>query len=228
MRSDYVENKERDQDRVEASFDHFKRWGFVIFPENQRIYENIANEMSIGTILEAGCGSGTGAGILSRSGYKVTGTDKLAQNVKFAQALYPWIQFDQWDVAERPYYKKHSVVVCVEAIEHIKDYRAAVKNLIDSAHNEVWISTPNGGRTDEKQPSNEFHVREFTVDEMLEIIGKHKVEIYHWDTMEKLDKNTKVHPLIYKIIHEHRPYSKVRQFGTWNFIPRVRQTSKAT
>ena len=66
--------------------------------------------------------------------------------------------------------------MCVEAIEHIGNYKQAIKNLIASATKEVWISTPIQDKP-EYPPSNPYHVREFTRDEFLELIGDYKVDI---------------------------------------------------
>ena len=195
----YKENPEREQDRFEDTFDHFKRFGFVLFPQNKRIYENLYKLIWGRSVLEAGCGQGTGTAILSRATTaNIIGTDKIEKNIKFAKELYSWIDFEVWDISKNPFRKKKDVVICVEAIEHIKNYRQAIKNLINSAKKEVWISTPNKLET-ENQPSNPFHVKEFTVKEMLEMIGNYKVKILHWDTFEVLDENTKVNPLVYYI-----------------------------
>ena len=174
----YKENKERDQDRTQDALDHFKQWGFVIFPENQKIYEYVAHNLKGDTGLEAGCGNGVGSGIIA-SGVnllKYTATDKLERNVKFAKALFPWINFDIWDISQIPYKERFDSVVCVEAIEHIGNYKQAIKNLIASATKEVWISTPIQDKP-EYPPSNPYHVREFTRDEFLELIGDYKVDI---------------------------------------------------
>lgn len=171
-----AENKERDQDRMFDLFDHYKRWGFILFPENEKIYNYLASEAK-GSILEAGCGNGVGTGILAANHpYKVVGTDKIEGNVKFAQAIFPWIHFEVWDISKQPFGTKFDTVVCVETIEHVKNYREAIKNLISSATKEAWISTPMPDKP-EYPPSNPYHVREFTEEEMREMIGDYKIEI---------------------------------------------------
>lgn len=162
-------NKELDQDRVFDTFDHYKRFGFVLFPENKQAYNFIKDKVK-GSVLEAGCGQGTGAYIIGAD----IATDKLEKNIKFARELYPNIEFDVWDISKEPYKKKADTVVCVEAIEHVEDVKSAIKNMIASANKEVWFSTPN--RKDE-HPDNPYHVREYSKEEMLELIGDYKVEV---------------------------------------------------
>jgi len=173
------ENKERDQDRVFDCFDHYKRWGYVLFPDNQKIYEHISAKIPKNwTVLEAGCGNGIGTGILavSQGVCHVFGTDKLESNIKFAKALFPSLFFFTWDIAENPYHEKFDCVVCVETLEHVKDYRSAVKNLIASATKEVWISTPIPDQR-EFPPTNPYHVRDFSEEEVLDLIGDREVEV---------------------------------------------------
>lgn len=195
-----VENKERDQDRVHDTLDHFQRFGFVMFPQNMKMYENIARMIAGKWTLEAGCGMGLGTAILSQSTTQIIGTDKLRRNVDFAKALYPWIKFDTWDLASGPYSgTPFPVVVCLEAIEHVKNYREGLKNLMLSGK-EVWVSAPN---STESPPSNPFHIREFTPAEMValikEIDPQREVEALHWDTMSPVPPNSDASPIIYHI-----------------------------
>ncbi|GAG77899.1 unnamed protein product, partial [marine sediment metagenome] len=93
-------NPEIDQDRVEDTIDHFNKFGYVMFPQQVKIYENIKEKIgNSGEILEAGCGNGLGTAILGHSNrFYVYGTDKLGKNIKFASCLYPWIKFREWDI----------------------------------------------------------------------------------------------------------------------------------
>jgi len=191
----YIENPEKDQDRVFDTFDHYKRYGQIMFKTQRIIYENIAKRVCAGSILEAGAGIGVGGHIISAT----TITDKLKDNVLFGKQLYPQANWDVWDVATEPYKTRHTAVVAVEMIEHVKKYKKGIENLIASANKEVWISTPNQIATGESQPSNPYHVREFTPKEMLQMIGKRNVQILHWETFEELDDQTLVNPLVYKI-----------------------------
>lgn len=144
-----------------------------------------------------GCGIGLGAALLSMHNDVLT-TDKLQSNIRLAKALYPWMYFEVLNIAKR-YCTGFDVAVCIDVIEHIKDYEQAMKNLIKSAK-EVWISTPNRNNSSigQEQSHNCFHVKEFTPEEMFEMIGR-QVKIYRWDTFEEVEPSTTFTPLVYQI-----------------------------
>lgn len=190
----YTENNEIDQDRVRDTIEHFEKFGYVMFPQNKKTYEWINKKKKSGLVFEAGCGMGLGSYIVNAT----LATDKLEKNIKFAQELYPRLNFKTWDISI-PRSDKFDVVVCVEAIEHIKNYRQGIKNLITIATKEVWISTPNRKASNENQPTNPYHVKEFTPEEILEMIGDYKVKILDWDTFKEVGTDTKISPLVYHI-----------------------------
>lgn len=189
-----------DQDRARDTFEHFDRFGDVMFHQQRAIYNRIAERLKpTDSVVEAGCGSGSGTAILQHwSGASIIGTDKLQRNVDFANALYPWITFGTWDMETHPPFRA-DVVVCVEALEHVGNGEGAVKNLLAAARREVWISTPNGyGKRN--PPENPYHVREYCPGEILEMIGKSGVvTILDWRTFAALPETTNVNPIVYHV-----------------------------
>jgi len=197
--TDQTTNPEIDQDRVEDTVDHFRKFGYIMFPQQVRIYENIASRTNDKNIIEAGCGNGVGSAILERTARSIIATDKLQANVDFARCLYPWIDFNVWDIQEDIGFKSTRSIVCIETIEHVANPQKAIENLINAATEEVWISTPNG-RGKPRPPSNPYHVSEYTSEEMMEMIPVNTpVGILHWKTFEPLGINTNVDPLVYRI-----------------------------
>ena len=200
----YKDNPEKDQDRANDCLEIFEQTGDVLYEQNHKVYEGIAIMVHGKTVLEAGCGMGKGSYILAEHN-KVIGTDKLDKNIKFAQALYQRIYFDKWDLNGEPYPIKHDVVVCVETIEHVENWKRALANLIESATEEVWISTPNRNVLNQEGPDNPYHVHEFETKEMIDLISLlggtriKKIELLHWDTFAELPVDTKVHPIVYHI-----------------------------
>lgn len=195
-------NPEKNQDRFQDTFDHFNRWGYVLFPQDRRIYERLAETLHGRNVIEAGCGQGTGTGILSRE-CNIIGTDKEKKNVDFARALYPWISFFEWNITRNPFGETREVVVAVEVIEHVEKTQRAIDNLIASATREVWISTPNGRRLAlGSPPSNPYHVWEWTPAEIMGMFGQRKIEVYDWETWKIVDNpvDTLVDPVVYHVI----------------------------
>ncbi len=197
-------NPEIDQDRVFDTTDHFNRFGYVMFPQQVEIYQNIAKTIhTYDFLLDAGCGNGVGTALLDRRDNRtgrglVTGADKLERNTDFARCLYPWLAFMVWDINQAKIFNPQAdIVVCVETIEHVEYPRQAIQNLIAAAREEVWISTPNG-LNKKRPPNNKYHVCEYTPEEMLNMIGR-AAEILHWKDLSLLPLTTKVNPLVYRI-----------------------------
>lgn len=201
-------NLERDQDRVGEAAELFRKYGYVLFPQNRRVYQQIAERVRGMSVLEAGCGNGIGSAKLEAFAGAFTATDKLKVNVEFARGLYPWVDFQVWDVDGRWTGKPREAVVAVEVLEHVGDPRAALRNLIGAATREVWLSTPNGraedGTLKPRPPENEYHVLEYTTEEVVwmvrEAAPRAVVEIKHWETFAPLLLDTTVHPLVYRVI----------------------------
>jgi 2-polyprenyl-3-methyl-5-hydroxy-6-metoxy-1,4-benzoquinol methylase len=198
-------NPERDQDRAYDLYDNWTRYGYVMFPQQRSVYRwllKLAADLRVRTVLEVGCGSGQGSALFAAQGVDVVATDKLQKNVEFAQALYPWVPFQVWDVTKRSKVRAEAVMA-VEVLEHVADAPEAMRNMIDAATREVWLSTPNG-RGKSLPPTNPYHVTEFRPTEVIAQAKNHasdcRVEIRHWETFRLLDEDTDVDPLIYRVI----------------------------
>ena len=197
-----LHNPVLDQDRAEDLLDNWRKYGYVMFPQQRAIYDQIRWLVEDKTVLEAGCGNGIGTAVLSLEACVVIGTDKSERNIAFARELYPWIAFDVWDIGQPWRGKQAKAVVCVEALEHVADPQAALKNLIAAATEEVWISTPNGtGKP--RPPENPHHVCEYTPEEMAGMLGaldrKTELRVLAWDDFRLLTLDTDVSPLVYHV-----------------------------
>ena len=187
-----------DQDRVFDAIEMFDKYRQVMFIQQRTIYQHLKYEISPSDkVLEAGCGIGLGTAILATSDCSITGTDKIKKNVEFAQCVYPWLDFDVWDIT-KPTLRSADLVVAIEVLEHVVDQPSALVNLLDVADHNVWLSVPNGtGKP--FPPENPHHTREYTPQEMLDMIGPFHVDIRCWETWKKLDVDTLVDPLVYRI-----------------------------
>ncbi len=199
-------NPEVDQDRAFDLYDTYRKYGYVMFPQQRKIYQQLQSHCNGKHVLEVGCGNGVGSAMLSRVALSFFATDKSENNIKFARELYPWVNFGVGDVQEQSS-SRTQVVVAVEIIEHVANPATALRNLINVATETVWISTPNGRLTQhEKPPSNPYHVAEYTPEEMLGMIhgacaGRPvKVYIYAYDDFKTpLTIDTDKNPLVYRI-----------------------------
>ena len=145
-------------------------------------------------IVDVGCGIGAGSNVLSQEADFVWGIDKNERSVRFAKEAFTrnknniyyssQISFDHIDFMEdNREFMKFDVVVAIEVIEHIEDWQGFVSRLIQKFDNgrqgvdgtTYFISTPNrNNRTlSKEQPTNKFHVREWTSQEMATALGRH-------------------------------------------------------
>ena len=196
-------NPEMDQDRAEDLFDNWRKYGYVMFPQQVSIYTHLGRQLRGDNVLEAGSGCGLGTAMLDSFGVAIAGTDKLQRNVNFARCLYPWIRFDCWDIHELWPGDKHDVVVSVETLEHVAHPELALANLMLAARWKLWISTPNGqGKL--QPPENPCHVSEYTPREIITMLEKVRnvrtINIRAWDSFEIVNADTKIDPLVYEVM----------------------------
>lgn len=194
-------NPERDQDRAFDLCECWQKYGYVMFPQQRSIYRHLQGRCAYRRVLEAGAGDGVGGAQIEQRAKVYLGTDKLASNVHFARCLYPWITFDVWDIAKPWHGDRAETVVCVEAIEHVADPEKALRNLLDAATVEVWLSTPNGLVKREYPPSNPYHCREFEPQEMFGMFRGHgRVTVHDWQTFDVVQELGELNPIVYRVM----------------------------
>lgn len=201
----YQDNPQRPQDMIATAFQRFAATGHVILPEQRRIYQQLAERVKFQPVLEAGCGIGLGTSLFQHAARcDLLGTDLDFRHVAFARGMFPQCRFDVWDISQGPYREKFDVVVAVEVLEHVSDYQAALANLVASATEEVWLSTPNRRNPEmgTDRPRNVHHVHEFLPQELLALAKPlcRQVTVHHWDGLAELDAKTEVTPLVYRLV----------------------------
>ncbi|MBU1701980.1 MAG: class I SAM-dependent methyltransferase [Candidatus Eisenbacteria bacterium] len=151
-------------ERIEA--DHMERYRFASGFAQGR------------TVLDIACGVGFSAPLFLAAGAaRYVGVDLNEQLIQYAARTYgsEKARFVAGDICTYEDGERYDLVVCYETIEHIKDYRSALGNLyhllntdgvliISSPHR--LITSPRANSLTDK-PSNEFHIQEFTPEELL-------------------------------------------------------------
>jgi SAM-dependent methyltransferase len=189
-------------ERIEA--DHLERYKFAC---------KFANEKSV---LDIACGVGYAGPMFIQSGavsyHGVDINDKLVEYAKdnFASEL---IGYSVGDICTFKIDKKFDLISCFETIEHIKDYKTAIKNLYDMLNpgGTLLVSSPNRPVTSPNcntlndKPSNEFHTQEFIPEELLFLLRENgflvdKNNLYGQRQRKKVYKNRYWRKIIYTLL----------------------------
>lgn len=150
------------------NYEHLHRYAYAAeFVQNKRV-------------LDLACGDGYGSYLLARRAAAVVGIDIDEQTVKHARNKYlkSNLDFKVGSITDIPIEGNNvfDVVVCFEALEHIKDHEnllKEVKRLLTPAGLFI-VSTPNKRTySEETQISNPFHLHELYFDEFKELLGSH-------------------------------------------------------
>lgn len=202
----YIENPEmEDKDQVAANIGQFQKTGLLLWHSTRMMYQFIYNHCITKTtshpqypkfiwkptIVDVGCGSGVGSNVLSQEADFVWGIDKNENSIKFAKEAFTRVKngiyynsqvsFDQWDIiSDNRETMKFDIVLAIEVIEHIYDYKTFLKKLTQfdtkNTNNptEYFISTPNRNNKHIQQdkPFNPWHVREYTAQEFHAVLSE--------------------------------------------------------
>lgn len=203
----YQENPEaEDKEQWETNIAQFRGTGKILWHPTRNMYEFIKNycrERALQhpqypkfvwkpQIVDVGCGVGLGSNILSQEADVVWGIDKNVNSIKFAKEAFtriknniyycPQLTYDVIDIiSDNRTFAKFDIVVAIEIIEHISDYKTFLKTLIekfDRRRNdmptEYFISTPNRNNRHiaKDKPFNSYHVREWTQEEFHAVLSE--------------------------------------------------------
>lgn len=189
-------------ERIEA--DHLERYKFAC---------NFAGNKSV---LDIACGVGYSGPMFIQSGAEsYYGVDINEKLVGYAKDNYASevIRYSVGDICTFKIDKKFDLITCFETIEHIKNYKTAIKNLYDLLNpgGTLLISSPNRPVTSPKcssmndKPSNEFHTQEFVPEELLLLLNENgfsadKNNLYGQRQRKKVYRNRYIRKIIYTLL----------------------------
>ncbi|HEY2450458.1 MAG TPA: class I SAM-dependent methyltransferase [Mycobacterium sp.] len=146
------------------------------FRRHEVVYQRLASRCADLDVLEAGCGEGYGADLISRVARRVIALDYDETTVAHVRARYPRVEVMQGNLAELPLTDASvDVVVNFQVIEHLWDQTQFVRECVRVLRPSglLMVSTPNRitfspGRD---TPINPFHTRELNADELSRLLA---------------------------------------------------------
>lgn len=139
-------------------------------------------------VLDIGCGSGYGADVIASKASAVTGIDIDEEAIDYAIKHYKKknIEFFVGNAINLNFLKdqEFDVIVSFEVIEHIPDYFQYLNEVRRLLKDDgiFIISTPNKKyhSPDSEKPLNPFHIIEFQLDDLKELLKKYfaNVKLY--------------------------------------------------
>jgi len=134
------------------------------------------------TVLDVGFGLGYGLNILAIKAKEVSGVDIDKKVYDYCQGAIlgrnpRLVSLNLYDGYNLPFLENHfDIVTCVDCIEHVEDYDRLIREMLRVSRQGVFISTPNR-RAEYTQPNgspeNPWHLREWSFEELDEIIQKY-------------------------------------------------------
>lgn len=124
-------------------------------------------------VLEAGCGEGYGASLLSSHARSIQALDYDDYATRHIRTTYPTVPVVRGNLALLPYAdSSFDVVISLQTIEHLWNQDAFVAECIRVLRpgGRLVISTPN---TLTFPPGNIYHPKELTPDELRELVEPH-------------------------------------------------------
>jgi SAM-dependent methyltransferase len=146
------------------------------FRRHEVVYQQLAPRCAGREVLEAGCGEGYGADLISGVARRVIALDYDEATVAHVRARYPQVEVIHGNLAELPLPDASvDVVVNFQVIEHLWDQVRFVRECARVLRSSglLMVSTPNRvtfspGRD---TPINPFHTRELNAEELADLLN---------------------------------------------------------
>lgn len=143
------------------------------FRRHEVVYLRVLDLVRNARVLEAGCGEGYGANLLSQSADVVVALDYDPYATDHAHATYPHVGVVRGNLVALPFAdQSFDVVVSLQTIEHLWDQEEFVSECMRTLTpgGTLIVSTPN---TLTFPPGNIYHPKELTADQLHQLIAAH-------------------------------------------------------
>lgn len=133
------------------------------------------------TVFDAGCGVGYGIRLVAlKTSGNCLGVDYRKDIVDYARRRYPAanLTYQVARLDQKLDLGKFDVCLSFDVLEHIPEesldtYLANLSNVLRTGASPLLISTPQSQKKENRECSNEFHVREYTLEEFYNILSEH-------------------------------------------------------
>jgi len=176
----------------------FRRLGYFLSPQLD-IYRHIADVVQGCDVLDVGFGTGFGLIQLVGSAKNLTGIEVDPDAIRFAESYLPGVRW-LWGDVQRPLsYLTNpvDVVIMIEVLEHVMDWKAALKNVSDCLKpgGRMIISARNANADLRK---NDLHEREWTAEELCKSVIPYfeKVELFDFTLQKPQTFSTHITPVV--------------------------------
>jgi SAM-dependent methyltransferase len=147
------------------------------FRRHEAAYEYAAPLVAGLDVLEVGCGEGYGAALLATAAASVVGIDYDALAIAHCARSYPAARFVRANLAALPIATQSvGVVATLQVIEHVWNHGEFVRECLRVLRpgGLLLVTTPNRltFSPGSDAPINPFHTREFTADELTELLAR--------------------------------------------------------
>lgn len=181
-----------------------RRLGYFLSPQLD-IYRHIANHVEGKRVLDVGFGTGFGTLQLVKTAEEVIGIETDTGLLDFADTYIPGIRFQRGDIQRGiPWIAKDvDVVLLIEVLEHVPDWRAALKNIYDSLKpgGKLIMSARNANADLRK---NDLHEREWTPQQVVDALSEFfdDVDLFDYTLRDKQGIDTRMTPVIAVAVKE--------------------------
>lgn len=110
------------------------------------LISTINEKEELSSLLDAGCGEGIVANMISENfpKLKVTGIDGAKEAVEYANSQYPNITVLKDNLYDLSFEdSSFDIVICSEVLEHLEEYPIAINELLRVAKSKIIVTVPN-------------------------------------------------------------------------------------